>query len=62
MNYKVVNRFIDSADDNKLYEVGETFKGTKKRLEELSTDNNKAGFPVIKGTPKPKKTKAKGSK
>lgn len=63
MNYKVINRFIDSKDDNKIYEVGDTFEGTKKRLEELSTDKNKAGIPVIKGTAKPKKTKsAKGSK
>lgn len=66
MDYKVINRFIDSADDNKVYEVGDTFKGTKKRLEELSSDKNKAGFPVIEEVPekkaKAKKKETKGSK
>lgn len=32
---------------------------TKKRLKQLSTDKNKAGYPVIKGKPK---KKSKGSK
>lgn len=44
--YKVVEMFTDLQDNNHRYEVGSTFprKGkrvTKKRLQELSTVNNK---------------------
>lgn len=46
MAYRVVEMFTDLQDNNYKYEVGSTFprKGkrvTKKRLQELSTANNK---------------------
>ena len=46
MAYRVVEMFTDLQDNNYKYEVGSTFprKGkrvTKKRLQELSTVNNK---------------------
>jgi len=46
MAYRVVEMFTDLQDNNYRYEVGSTFprKGkrvTKKRLQELSTVNNK---------------------
>lgn len=67
MEYKAIMTFIDSADSGKTYREGDVFEGTKKRIKELSTDDNKVGFPVIEAIPekkktKPKKTEAKGSK
>ena len=46
MPYKVVNRFIDTKDNDTLYEVGDTYpktskKPTKKRIEELSKKHPK---------------------
>ena len=41
MAYKVINKFIDTENDNTLYNVGDEYpkgdhKPTKKRIEELS--------------------------
>lgn len=51
MEYKALMTFVDTADGVKTYHEGDVFEGTKERIEELSTDNNKAGFPVIEGIP-----------
>lgn len=53
MNYKAIRSFTDVTSDGKHYKKGDEFTGTKERLKELSTKDNKAGVPVIKGTPKP---------
>lgn len=49
--YTVIKAFTDLQDDNHVYNVGDTFphkgKATKKRLDELSGDNNKVGRPLI---------------
>lgn len=53
MKYKVIYPFIDLQDNNKLYELGESFpkpankKVTKKRIDELLSNKNKFGAPVI---------------
>ncbi|MDU7042262.1 MAG: Rho termination factor N-terminal domain-containing protein [Actinomyces sp.] len=46
MLYKVITRFKDADDDNYLYEVGdlyprEGYYPTDKRIDELSTTNNR---------------------
>lgn len=46
MGYIVVHAFMDLEDEKRVYEVGDTFPATKrkvskKRIEELSTTNNK---------------------
>lgn len=52
--YEVVEDFRDLQDNNKLYKKGDHYplpankKVTKKRLQELSTAENKAGRPFIK--------------
>lgn len=56
--YKVIHEFLDLQDGNRYYGVGDTFPysgKSKKRLEELSTSNNKIGVPLIKEIKKPKK-------
>lgn len=52
MSYKVIERFKDLQDKNRVYEIGDKFPATKRkvseeRLEELSGDSNKLGKPVI---------------
>lgn len=47
--YKVIVRFVDLKDNNRLYQVGDIYKGTNlKRIEELSSTNNKRGVALIK--------------
>ncbi|WP_346207619.1 hypothetical protein NSS91_16060 [Caldifermentibacillus hisashii] len=46
MAYRVINRFKDSMDNNRLYEVGEEYpkgdyKPTKERIKELSSVHKK---------------------
>ena len=53
MGYKVITQFKDLQDKNRIYEVGDTFPATKRkvskeRLDELSGDSNKIGKPLIK--------------
>lgn len=50
MKYEVIRRFKDLQDNNRVYEVGEEYKGkkTKSRIEELSSSRNKIGEPLIK--------------
>jgi len=62
MAYKVINKFIDSEDNNTLYKVGDEFpkgdhKPTKKRIDELSKvhPKYKLAFLEEKESPKDKK-------
>ncbi len=46
MTYKVINRFIDTLDNNTLYRIGEfypkgNYKPTKKRISDLSKEHPK---------------------
>lgn len=43
--YKAIVRFKDT--DGKIYEIGDTYEGKAKRIKQLSTDDNKVGYPVI---------------
>lgn len=49
--YKVIKAFTDLNDENHVYHAGDEFprKGrvAKKRVEELSSDENKRGEPLI---------------
>ncbi|MED1603651.1 hypothetical protein [Alkalihalophilus marmarensis] len=51
--YKVLEDFTDLKDKNKVYRNGDTYpkpvnkKVSKKRLDELSTTNNRLGLPLI---------------
>lgn len=52
MIYRVIKTFTDMQDDNHKYSVGDIFPRTglsvtKKRLEELLTDKNRRGMPMI---------------
>ena len=52
MSYKTTVRFKDSQDKNRVYNIGDKFPATKRkvseeRLDELSGDSNKLGKPVI---------------
>lgn len=52
MVYVAAVDFIDLEDSEHLYRAGETYprqglKPTKKRLESLSTNANKMGYPLI---------------
>lgn len=52
MGYKVITQFKDLQDKNRIYEVGDKFPATKRkvseeRLEELSGKSNKIGKPLI---------------
>lgn len=51
--YEVLRAFTDLQDDGYVYNVGDTFphigkKVTESRIQELSTNNNKIGVPLIK--------------
>lgn len=54
MKYEVIHPFHDLQDKNKVYGIGDRFPKpanktvSKERLEELSSNNNKIGKPVIK--------------
>lgn len=52
MGYKVITQFKDLQDKSRVYQVGDKFPATKRkvsveRLDELSGDSNKLGKPVI---------------
>lgn len=52
MSYRVIQRFVDLQDDKHRYEVGDEFprlglKVSKARVEELSTNKNRRGIPLI---------------
>lgn len=62
MKYKVINRFKDLKDNNKIYEVGEEYpkgktKPTKKRIEELTSVHPKHGVAFIEEVEKDSKSK-----
>lgn len=53
MKYKVIETFREKHDGGKIYKEGKPypsgkFKPTKKRIEELSSENNSYGRPFIK--------------
>lgn len=49
MEYRVIERFKDLQDNDRVYEVGDVYQGSKskKRIAELSGDENKIGKPLI---------------
>ena len=52
MAYQVIKHFTDLQDSNHSYNVGDTFprngkEVSRKRLTELSTQNNRQGEPLI---------------
>lgn len=62
MTYQVINKFIDSDDNNTLYNVGDeypkgTHKPTKKRIDELSKVHPKYKVAFLKEKEAPKDTK-----
>lgn len=50
MKYIVIHRFRDLQDNDRIYEVGDEYKGmkTKTRIAELSSDKNKIGVQLIR--------------
>lgn len=52
--YEAIAAFKDGQDDNKQYHKGDRYpypankKVSAERLKELSSEKNKAGYPVIK--------------
>lgn len=64
MMYKVIKAFMDMQDGNFAYKEGDEFprKGTKilqSRYNELASNNNRRGEPLIVEVDEPKKTKTK---
>ncbi|MEK5215310.1 hypothetical protein [Psychrobacillus sp. FSL H8-0487] len=62
MAYEVINKFIDSEDNNTLYNVGDKypkgdFKPTKKRIDELSKVHPKYKVAFVKEKEQPKDKK-----
>ena len=49
MEYRVIERFKDLQDNGRVYEVGDVYQGpkSKKRIDELSGEENKIGKPLI---------------
>lgn len=51
MKYKVIKKFRDLQDNDYIYNVGDKYprKGrlNKERVEELMSNNNKMGIPLI---------------
>lgn len=49
MEYRVIERFKDLQDNDRVYEVGDAYQGpkSKKRIAELSGEENKIGKPLI---------------
>lgn len=65
--YKVIARFADLQDGSHIYEIGDTYprkglKPSKERIEELASDKNKIGIPLIKLEETKKSKAAKKSK
>ena len=50
MKYIVIRKFRDLQDNEKIYEIGEEYRGkrNKARIAELSSDKNKIGVPLIR--------------
>ena len=63
--YKVIKSFTDLQDNNYAYSVGDTFphNGVEvdaERIEELASDKNRLGIPLIEEVAeKPKRTRKK---
>ena len=63
--YKVIHKFYDLKDNNHEYKIGNTFprKGVEvgaDRIEELESDKNRLGVPLIEEiAEKPKRTRKK---
>ena len=63
--YKVIKSFTDLQDNNYAYSVGDTFprngvEAGAERIEELASDKNRLGIPLIEElTEKPKRTRKK---
>lgn len=49
MKYRVIYKFRDLKDNDRIYNVGDEYEGKKSpaRIKELSTDANKIGRPLI---------------
>ncbi len=49
MKYRVIYKFRDLQDNNRIYNVGDEYGGKKSpaRIKELSTEANKIGRPLI---------------
>ena len=65
--YKVIKSFTDLQDNNHVYYVGDTFPRNgvdvgDERIEELASDKNLQGVPLIEEVvEKPKRTRKKKS-
>ena len=62
--YKVIVYFEDLQDKNYAYNVGDTYprkglKPTAERIEELATDKNLRGIPLIKAADEEPKAEVK---
>ena len=62
--YRVVQKFYDLKDNNHAYSVGDTFphKGAEvdaERIEELASDKNRLGVPLIAEIAEKQKRKRK---
>ena len=63
--YRVIHKFYDLKDNNHAYSVGDTFTHNgvevdSERIEELSSDKNLQGVPLIEEVAeKPKRTRKK---
>lgn len=63
--YKVIESFTDLQDNNYVYYVGDTFPHDgvevgSERVEELASDKNRLGVPLIERVAeKPKRTRKK---
>lgn len=64
MAYKVVSSFFDKEDNNRLYEVGQSYprtgyKPSKERIDMLSTNKNSESTIFIKEVVTKRKTSTK---
>ena len=68
MKYRAIRYFKDAKDDNRAYKVGDVYprpglEVSEERLEQLRTNKNRRGVPMIEiveeEKPKPKKAAAK---
>ena len=65
MTYHAVVDFVDLQDENRFYHAGDVFprdgkKVSTERFDELATNKNRMGYPLIAPDPvkaKPKRTK-----
>lgn len=61
MAYKATVRFYDT-ENKETYLIGDEYTGKKERIKELSTKDNKVGYPVIEEVAKKKSKKKKETK